>query len=113
MYVHFPFIVDFEFIITRHTLKLKHVEDVISPVDDEAEEGKSQALDDMMSLENDFPPQMESSLEDGSVHPHPLARWYGLRDFVVVAPTREHISDESRIKILLSSIYVAVDNSNW
>ncbi|KAJ9596359.1 hypothetical protein L9F63_012634 [Diploptera punctata] len=103
---------DVEFIITRHKLKLKPVENVTSPVDEETEEGRTQALDDMMSLENDFPPQIESSLGPGCSHPHPLARWYGLREFVVVAPTRDIISDECRVKILLSSVYIAVNNSN-
>ncbi|XP_069677662.1 rab3 GTPase-activating protein catalytic subunit [Periplaneta americana] len=101
---------DFEFNITRHNLKQKPLEDVTSPVEEETEEGRSQALDDILSLDNDFPPQMEYDFGDGSSHPHPLARWYGLRDFVVVAPARNSISAESRVKILLSSIYMAVNN---
>lgn len=101
---------DFEFNITRYNRKMKPLEDVTSPVEEETDEGRTQVQDDMMSLDNDFPPQRDSG--DGSTHPHPLVRWYGLRDFVVVSPARYAISDESRVKILLSSVYIAISNSN-
>jgi Rab3 GTPase-activating protein catalytic subunit len=99
---------DFEFIVTRYNLRLKPLEDVISPVEEETDEGKTQVQDDMMSLDNDFPPQRDCG--DGSLHP--LVRWYGLRDFVVVSPAHYDIS-ESRVKILLSSVCIAINNSNW
>lgn len=41
----------------------------------------------------------------------PLARWYGLRDFVVVAPVRKPITNESQIRILLSSLHIAIAES--
>ncbi|XP_023712978.1 rab3 GTPase-activating protein catalytic subunit isoform X2 [Cryptotermes secundus] len=103
---------DFEFIITRYNLRLKPLEGVTSPVEEEIDEGRTQVQDDMMSLDNDFPPQRECDFGDGSSHPHPLVRWYGLRDFVIVSPARCTISDESRVKILLSSVYIAINNSN-
>lgn len=72
---------------------------------------KLQALEDMMSLNNDFIPVTF----DGNVYrPHMLARWYGLRDFVVLTPARSFsVTSESKIKILLSSICIAINNSNW
>ncbi|XP_021920083.1 rab3 GTPase-activating protein catalytic subunit isoform X2 [Zootermopsis nevadensis] len=103
---------DFEFIVTRYKLSLKPVEGIISPVEDETDEGRTQALDDIMALDNDFPPHVECDLGGSSCHPHPLVRWYGLRDFVVVSPGHCSISDESRVKILLSSVYIAINNSN-
>jgi len=106
------FLSDFEFIVTRYNLKLKSQEDVTSPTEEETDEGRTQALDDMMSLDNDFPPETKCDFGDVSSHPHPLVRWYGLRDFVVVTPAR-YVSDETRMKILLSSVYMAINNSNW
>lgn len=105
------FLSDFEFIVTRYNLRLKSLEDVTSPIEEETDEGRTQALDDMMSLDNDFPPETKCDFGDGSSHP--LVRWYGLRDFVVVTPARYSMSGESRMKILLSSVYVAINNSNW
>jgi Rab3 GTPase-activating protein catalytic subunit len=106
------FVPDVEFIVTRYNLRLKPLEDVISPIEEEADEGRPQALQDMMSLDNDFPPETKCDYGDGSPHPHPLVRWYGLRDFVVVTPAHD-MSGVSRMKILLSSIYMAINNSNW
>ena len=59
---------------------------------------------DLLSVENDFPSQA-----------HCLARWYGLRDFVVMAPASQSdsISTESRANILLSSISIALANTSW
>lgn len=107
------FLSDFEFIVTRYNLRLKSLEDVTSPIEEETDESRTQALDDMMSLDNDFPPETKCDFGDGSSHQHPLVRWYGLRDFVVITPARSGMSGESRMKILLSSVYVAINNSNW
>lgn len=89
------------------------MEDVISPIEEETEEGRTQALDDMMSLDNDFPPEIKCDSGDGSSYPHPLVRWYGLRDFIVITPARCSMSGDSKMKILLSSVYIAISNSNW
>jgi len=107
------FLSDFEFIVTRYNLTLKSPEDVTSPIEEETDESRTQALDDMMSFDNDFPPATKYDFDDGSSGPHPLVRWYGLRDFVVVTPAHYGMSGESRMKILLSSVYVAINNSNW
>lgn len=49
-----------------------------------------------------------SEKSQGSIHP--LAVWYGLREFVIVRPIRS-IQNESQIRILLSSIHIAVAES--
>jgi hypothetical protein len=107
------FLTDFEFIVTRYNLKLKSPEDVTSPIEEETNESRTQALDDMMSIDNDFPPATKCDFGDVSSDLHPLVGWYGLRDFVVVTPARYGMSGESKMKILLSSVYVAINNSNW
>lgn len=63
----------------------------------------------MMSMENDFFPITNPP----SITSHPLARWYGLRDFLVLVPQRSiNVASESRVKILLSSLSIAVSNTN-
>ncbi len=59
---------------------------------------------DLLSLENDFPSRA-----------HCLARWFGLRDFVVLSPASQSdsINTESRANILLSSISIALGNTSW
>ncbi|GLH13808.1 Rab3 GTPase-activating protein catalytic subunit [Gryllus bimaculatus] len=89
---------------------------VTSPLEDETgDEDKVQALEDIMCFENDFLPQKMwlSSMGNVGQHPHPLAVWYGLRDFVIIAPNHDAvISSETRVKLLLSSLYIAVNNTN-
>ncbi|KAL1434293.1 hypothetical protein MTO96_011921 [Rhipicephalus appendiculatus] len=90
----------FAFKITRHYLQeasrsldeSQHLEDEPAPF----------ALEDMMTLGNDFPPRA-----------HYLVRWFGLRDFLVIAPSSEEeaISSEDRTKLLVSSVSVALNNS--
>nr|CAD7397861.1 unnamed protein product [Timema cristinae] len=106
---------DVNFTLTRYNLKLTLLEDLVSPIEEDNENIKNQALDDIMSMENVFPPQCDGGNVNGryTTRPHPLARWYGLRDFMVLAPARGFdISTESKVKILLSSVYMAVNNSN-
>ncbi|XP_067007890.2 rab3 GTPase-activating protein catalytic subunit [Anabrus simplex] len=107
---------DVDFTVTRYHLKLTPVADVVSPIEeDSADDGRIQVLDDIMCFENDFPPQKVWDLRDNNLipHPHPLAAWYGLRDFVILAPFPGiEITSETRIKLLLSSIYIAVNNTN-
>nr|CAD7196420.1 unnamed protein product [Timema douglasi] len=106
---------DVNFTLTRYNLKLTLLEDLVSPIEEDNENVKNQALDDIMSMENVFPPQCDGGNVNGryNTRPHPLARWYGLRDFMVLAPARGFdISTESKVKILLSSVYMAVNNSN-
>lgn len=63
-----------------------------------------QAFKDLMSLENNFC-ILDEKCDDTKIHP--IARWYGLRDFVVVYPTKKSITNESQIRVLLSSIHIA------
>lgn len=61
------------------------------------------ALSDMMCSEYDF-------LNKG----HVIAQWYGLRDFVIIrAVFDEGVNTETRAKLLLSSMAVAINNTNW
>lgn len=62
-----------------------------------------QAFKDLVSLENNFCVLDEKC--DTKIHP--IARWYGLRDFVVVYPTKRSITNESQIRVLMSSIHIA------
>ena len=59
---------------------------------------------DLMSSEDAFPSRA-----------HCLCRWYGLRDFVVLAtaPGMEEITSESRVAMLLSSLSFAANNTGW
>lgn len=61
------------------------------------------AMRDIMSWENDFPPRA-----------HCLVRWYGLRDFIIIHPStnNEAITNEDKAKLLLSSICIAINNTN-
>lgn len=74
--------------------------------------GKFEVHEDLLSLENDFLSMM--LCEDGSVKPHYISRWYGLKKFVVLTPSKgSSIMNESKIKILMSSMTIAVNNQNW
>ena len=107
------FISDVEFQLTRYCMKSSDEEEEINRnfLDNDCDTAKLQALEDMMSLENDFIPVL---FEGNSSHPHLLTQWYGLRDFIVLTPAQGVIiSSESKIKILLSSVCIAINNSNW
>lgn len=70
----------------------------------------AQAFMDLMSTTNNF--WLSDYKSDSAVHP--LARWFGLRDFVVVAPVHfiKSIFKADYIPALLSSIHIAVAESN-
>lgn len=57
-----------------------------------------------MCAENSFPSRA-----------HCLCRWYGLRDFVVIAtaPGMDDIMSESRVNMLISSMSIAANNTGW
>nr|XP_029715261.1 rab3 GTPase-activating protein catalytic subunit-like isoform X1 [Aedes albopictus] len=67
-----------------------------------------QAFVDLMANENDYC-IVDQKVDDGQLHP--LAQWYGLREFVVVVPVKNSITNESQIRILMSSIHIAVSES--
>ncbi|XP_071844702.1 rab3 GTPase-activating protein catalytic subunit-like isoform X2 [Apostichopus japonicus] len=92
------------FLISEH--RLKHgVEEKLTLEQEENEEKDTlpQALEDMMSSENDFPPRA-----------HCLCRWYGLRHFVVLIPAAnsDAVLSESKCNLLLSSLTIAVNNTS-
>nr|XP_018900509.1 PREDICTED: rab3 GTPase-activating protein catalytic subunit [Bemisia tabaci] len=101
---------DVEYTVTRHFLKLDST-DSEDPQFTGTDSGviKLQALEDMMSPENDFLPVV---YEENVMRPHPLVRWYGLRDFItIVPPSNQPVCNEGRIKMLLSSFCIALNNS--
>nr|CAD7443748.1 unnamed protein product [Timema bartmani] len=108
---------DVNFTLTRYNLKLTPLEDLVSPIEEDNENIKNQALEDIMSMENVFPPQCDAGNVNGrsTTRPHPLARWYGLRDFMVLAPARGFdISTESKdlntnIPVIDSPVYCESD----
>ncbi|XP_064646210.1 rab3 GTPase-activating protein catalytic subunit-like [Lineus longissimus] len=99
---------DFKFFITRHWLKRE--EDAVHSTQETATDGETEnesevlppALQDMMNTENDFPARA-----------HCLCRWYGLREFITIAPAgqSDSIVSESKVKILLSSVSIAISNT--
>lgn len=100
---------DVELMLTRYSAKLSTEENVV-PNDDTKGKGqipKCQAFEDLMLVDNDYCRVAENSDRDI----HPLARWYSLREFVVLTP-KKAISNESQIRILVSSIHVASAESN-
>lgn len=70
------------------------------------EEKLCQAFTDVLSFENEF-----CILDEGNEDIHPLARWYGIREFVVIVPIEQTLN-ESQIRILLSSIHICAADSN-
>ncbi|KAM6071107.1 rab3 GTPase-activating protein catalytic subunit isoform 1-T1 [Chlamydotis macqueenii] len=91
---------DFRFSITHHYL-------VQEPSDkDGKEELVEDALplpmQDLLCMNNDFPPRA-----------HCLVRWYGLREFVVIAPAANNdaVLSESKCNLLLSSVSIALGNT--
>ncbi|XP_053899219.1 rab3 GTPase-activating protein catalytic subunit isoform X3 [Malaclemys terrapin pileata] len=59
-------------------------------------------MQDLLCMDNDFPPRA-----------HCLVRWYGLREFVVIAPAANNdaVLSESKCNLLLSSVSIALGNT--
>lgn len=86
-------------------LKVNDEETIENPVED-VEDGHTQAHIDALDPANDFVRLNEDHLE--------IARYYGVREFIVLVPSkRQSILDETRIKILVSSLTIAANNANW
>lgn len=66
------------------------------------------AFIDIISTENDY--CVSDIKNPQSVHE--ISRWYGLRDFVTITPIRTTISNENQIRVLMSSIHIAISESN-
>ncbi|ETN58006.1 Rab3 GTPase-activating protein catalytic subunit [Anopheles darlingi] len=101
-----------EWNVQRETIKFTDVElevahyRAILPEGPPDSQPGCQAFVDLMSIENDY------CVAVGGDELHPLAQWYGLREFVVVAPVKKSISNESQIRILMSSVHIAVAESS-
>lgn len=71
-------------------------------------DSKCETFVDLLSLENNWCTIDEKS----AVNIHPLIRWYGLRQFIVVATVGGATINEEQRRILLSSIHLAVGETN-
>lgn len=67
-----------------------------------------QAFVDLMSLENNWCILDEKS----NLNIHPLARWYGLRQFIVLSTVGDAPIDEGQRRVLLSSAHIAIGETN-
>ncbi|XP_053665120.1 rab3 GTPase-activating protein catalytic subunit-like [Anopheles marshallii] len=98
-------------------LQVVHYRAVLDPEPEGAESTEPvtgcQTFVDLMSIENDYCVAygQRSDVEDDQKL-HPLAQWYGLREFVIVTPVKKSISNESQIRILMSSVHIAVAESS-
>lgn len=100
-------VLDVEFLLKHCKLKNEddEVEDATNPLE-EREEEWTQCQKDAMDISNDFVKLDENCME--------IARYYGIREFLVLIPARKgSLTDETRIKILLSSLTIAANNANW
>lgn len=100
------YIPDVEFLLKHYKLKKEdEEEDVINP-QEESEEEWIQCQKDALDVSNDFVRLNDNCME--------IVRYYGVREFLVLIPARKtSVSDETRIKILLSSLTIATNNTNW
>ncbi|XP_051003260.1 rab3 GTPase-activating protein catalytic subunit isoform X2 [Acomys russatus] len=91
---------DFKFSVTHHYLVQETTDK--EGKDEESEDAVPQAMQDLLCMNNDFPPRA-----------HCLVRWYGLREFVVIAPAAhsDAVLSESKCNLLLSSISIALGNT--
>jgi hypothetical protein len=57
------------------------------------------------STEPEFPPKFA---------PHVVAEYFNVKEFAVLTSTGlDHVAQESRLKVLLSSACMALNNTNW
>nr|XP_045004574.1 rab3 GTPase-activating protein catalytic subunit isoform X2 [Jaculus jaculus] len=91
---------DFKFSVTHHYLVQESTDK--EGKDEELEDAIPQAMQDLLCMNNDFPPRA-----------HCLVRWYGLREFVVIAPAAhsDAVLSESKCNLLLSSVSMALGNT--
>ncbi|XP_029053343.1 rab3 GTPase-activating protein catalytic subunit [Osmia bicornis bicornis] len=94
---------DAEFVLKHFKLKLEDT-DVLNSTK-ESEEEKVQCHKDALNASNDFARIDGNHLE--------IARYYSVREFLVLQSVRkESVTDETKIKILLSSLAIAATNAN-
>lgn len=103
---------DFDLIVTRYTAKLPAKEPGSSKT-------TSQVFTDLISTENDYclldVNYLKNDYEELNApkppNIHPIAVWYGLRDFVVLRNKRKPINNVSQIKLLQSAMSLAIVDS--
>ncbi|KAM7104173.1 rab3 GTPase-activating protein catalytic subunit isoform 2-T2 [Molossus nigricans] len=91
---------DFKFSVTHHYLVQESTDK--EGKDEVLEDIIPQSMQDLLCMNNDFPPRA-----------HCLVRWYGLREFVVLAPAAnsDAVLSESKCNLLLSSVSIALGNT--
>lgn len=103
---------DFDLLVTRYKAK-------IQPKESDSAKSVNQVFQDIASQENDYCLLDVNYLRNDyevlnapkSPTIHPVAVFYGLRDFVVVKSKRKALTDISQIKLLQSSLSLAVNES--
>ncbi|XP_019546158.3 rab3 GTPase-activating protein catalytic subunit [Aedes albopictus] len=98
---------DVELDVVRIKANVNSEEDAVA-VGEDVEPGDCQAFVDLLANGNDYC-IIDQKAAEGELHP--LAQWYGLREFVVIVPVKGSITNESQIRILMSSIHIAVGES--
>ncbi|XP_015108534.1 rab3 GTPase-activating protein catalytic subunit isoform X2 [Diachasma alloeum] len=95
---------DVGFVLKHYKLQTKEEGEEEDALDD-SEDLSTQAHIDVLNISNDF-------LRIDKDHMK-IAKYYGLREFIVLAPAkRMAITDETKIKILISSLTIAANNAN-
>uniref|UniRef100_A0A7M4E8L7 Rab3 GTPase-activating protein catalytic subunit n=1 Tax=Crocodylus porosus TaxID=8502 RepID=A0A7M4E8L7_CROPO len=91
---------DFKFSITHHYLVQESSDK--DGKEELVEDALPLPMQDLLCMNNDFPPRA-----------HCLVRWYGLREFVVIAPAAnsDAVLSESKCNLLLSSISIGLGNT--
>ncbi|XP_019887701.2 rab3 GTPase-activating protein catalytic subunit isoform X2 [Ooceraea biroi] len=100
---------DVEFLLKHYKLKKEGEEEDPTSLQEEREEEREeewlQCQKDALDISNDF-----VRLDDNCME---IACYYGVREFLVLIPARKmSLMDETRIKILLSSLTIATNNAN-
>ncbi|KAK0083783.1 hypothetical protein PV325_008241 [Microctonus aethiopoides] len=96
---------DVAFTLKHYKLQLNDDQMNEHVASDDSEDSNTQSQIDILNTSNDFAKIDEEHLE--------IARYYGVREFIVLTPTKQiAISDETRIKILVSSLTIALNNAN-
>jgi len=98
------FYLDVEFLLKHYKLEKENEEEDAGK--EENEEEWIQCQKDALDISNDF-----VKLDDNCME---IVRYYGIREFLVLIPARKaNLTDETRIKIVLSSLTIATNNANW
>lgn len=97
---------DAEFTLKHFKLKLDDDKGTGNLCLEESEEEKVQCHKDVLNASNDFARIDGNHLE--------IARYYGIREFLVLQSVKkDSVMDETKIRILLSSLAIAATNANW